>query len=176
MQNRHHYFACLVAALALALTILAPTPALFAQNVDPNVYQELQFRHIGPEGNRVIAIASHSAQPDVIYAGAASGGIWKTADGALSWEPIFDDTGVASIGSLAVSSSDPSVVWAGTGETNIRSMISIGNGIYKSSDAGKSWRKMGWRRLGESVATDLEEFNTLVRLHGLAGISIPPEN
>ncbi len=124
------------------------TPALFAQQLDPAVYSKLRYRHIGPEGNRVIAIASHPGNRDVIYAGAASGGVWKTTDGGLNWEPVFDNTDVASIGALAVSISDPNVVWAGTGETNIRSMISIGNGIYKSTDAGKTWEHMGLRETG----------------------------
>ena len=135
-------------AALLGLTMVLATPALFAQQLDPAVYNKLRYRHIGPEGNRVIAIASHPGNRDVIYAGAASGGVWKTTDGGLNWEPVFDNTDVASIGALAVSISDPNVVWAGTGETNIRSMISIGNGIYKSTDAGKTWQHMGLRETG----------------------------
>ena len=137
---------CIAAVVASVMVLAAPT--LFAQELDAGVYGELRYRHIGPEGNRVIAIASHPGDRDLIYAGAASGGIWKTTDGGLTWAPVFDDTDVASIGALAVSTSDPNVVWAGTGETNIRSMISIGNGIYKSTDAGKTWQQMGLRETG----------------------------
>ncbi len=136
----------IAAVVAMVMVLAAPT--LFAQELDAGVYGELRYRHIGPEGNRVIAIASHPGDRDLIYAGAASGGIWKTTDGGLTWAPVFDDTDVASIGALAVSISDPNVVWAGTGETNIRSMISIGNGIYKSTDAGKTWQQMGLRETG----------------------------
>src|SRR6266566_8103921 len=82
------------------------------------------------------------------YAGAASGGVWKTTDGGIHWQPIFDDQPVQSIGALAVAPSDPNVIWAGTGETFIRSHISIGNGIYKSTDAGKTWASMGLEKTG----------------------------
>lgn len=119
-----------------------------AQNISHEVYSSLKFRHIGPEGNRVIAIAGQQGNPDLIYAGAASGGIWKTTDGGLNWQPVFDDQDVASIGALAVAASDSNIVWAGTGETNIRSSISIGNGIYKSVDGGNSWEKMGLAKTG----------------------------
>ena len=134
------------AALAVGVTLLAGLGR--AQELVPSTYMQLRYRHIGPEGNRVIAIAGHPGQPDVIYAGAASGGVWKTTDAGLNWTPVFDDTDVSSIGALAVSRSDPNVVWAGTGETNLRSMISIGNGIYRSTDAGASWRHMGLRETG----------------------------
>ena len=132
---------------SIAATLIAAT-SVRTQEVDPAVYGELSFRHIGPEGNRVIAIAGHPGNPELIYAGAASGGVWKTTDGGLEWAPVFDGSDVSSIGALAVSLSDPNVVWAGTGETNIRSMISIGNGIYRSTDAGKTWQHKGLRKTG----------------------------
>ena len=81
--------------------------------------------------------------PNVYYIGAASGGIFKSVDGGIHWEPVFDDQPAASIGSLAVETVNPDVIWAGTGETFIRSNISHGDGIYKSIDAGKTWRHMG---------------------------------
>lgn len=146
MTERLLRYAIITTALSLTLVVSAPTFA--AQEIDPSTYESLRFRHIGPEGNRVIAIAGHPGNRDLIYAGAASGGIWKSTDGGLNWEPVFDDADVASIGALAVSISDPNVVWAGTGETNIRSAISIGNGIYKSIDAGKTWQHMGLRETG----------------------------
>lgn len=137
------------AAVALLLVAAAsPAHGLPQSGLDPATYGSLRFRHIGPEGNRVIAIAGHPGDRDLIYAGAASGGVWKTKDAGLNWEPVFDDTDVASIGAIAVSLSDPNVVWVGTGETNIRSSISIGNGIYKSTDAGKTWRRMGLEKTG----------------------------
>src|SRR5216110_1858334 len=122
----------------------APSPA--APSSGP--FAALKFRYIGPVGNRVAAVAGVARDPSVYYAGAASGGIWKTTDGGVHWQPIFDDQPVQSIGALAVAPSDPNVVWAGTGEAWIRSHISIGNGIYKSTDAGKTWKLMGQEKTG----------------------------
>jgi photosystem II stability/assembly factor-like uncharacterized protein len=114
----------------------------------PDAYAQLKFRYIGPVGNRVIAVAGVPNNPNVYYVGAASGGIFKTTDNGAHWEAIFDDQPVSSIGSLAVAPSDPNVVWAGTGESFIRSNISIGNGIYRSTDAGKTWMHQGLDRTG----------------------------
>jgi photosystem II stability/assembly factor-like uncharacterized protein len=113
-----------------------------------DTYSQLQFRYIGPVGNRATAVAGVPGQPYVYYVGAASGGIFKSTDGGIHWEPIFDSQLVSSIGSLAVAASDPNVIWAGTGESFIRSHISVGNGIYKSLDAGKTWAAMGLEKTG----------------------------
>ena len=80
---------------------------------------------------------------NVYYAGAATGGIWKTEDAGLKWRPVFDDQNVHAVGALAVSESDPNIVWAGTGETFIRANVSIGIGVFKSTDAGETWEHMG---------------------------------
>jgi len=133
----------------LSLWLFAGSPApLYAQRPDSDNFGALRYRHIGPVGNRVSAVAGVPGQPNVYYAGAASGGVFKTTDGGTHWQPIFDDQPVSSIGALAVAPSDPNVIWAGTGETFIRSHISIGNGIYKSTDAGKTWASMGLEKTG----------------------------
>ena len=103
----------------------------------------LKFRHIGPVGNRTLAVAGVPGDRETYYAGAATGGIWKTEDAGLQWRPVFDDQAVHAIGALAVSESDPNIVWAGTGETFIRANVSIGTGVFKSTDAGETWRAMG---------------------------------
>src|SRR5436190_13054845 len=113
-----------------------------------DAYSQLKWRFIGPIGNRVTSVVSVPGDPLVYYAGAASGGIFKTTDGGIHWGPVFDDQPVASIGSLAVAPSDPNVVWAGTGEPFIRSHISVGQGIYKSTDAGKTWTLAGLEKTG----------------------------
>lgn len=148
-------------ALALVLTLIAAAPPLAAQRrpaqtpapvaaggVDSAWYAGLRWRHVGPEGNRVTSVAGVAGDRTTYYAGAASGGLWKTSDGGNSWRPIFDDQPVSSIGSVATAPSDPNVVWVGTGEPFIRSNISVGWGVFKSTDAGKSWTKMGLEQTG----------------------------
>ncbi|MFD0795946.1 WD40/YVTN/BNR-like repeat-containing protein [Maribacter chungangensis] len=116
---------------------------------DPSVFENLDFRFIGPEGNRTIAIAGVPGDPMINYIGAASGGLWKTTDGGVNWDPIFDDQDVSSIGSLAITPTNPDIVWAGTGETFIiRPAHAMGDGIYKSEDAGKTWKNMGLEKTG----------------------------
>jgi photosystem II stability/assembly factor-like uncharacterized protein len=132
--------------LALAATLVAA--AVSAQSIQPDVYRQLKYRYIGPVGNRFIAVAGVAGNPNVYYAGAASGGIFKTTDAGATWSPVFDDEPASSVGSLAVAPSDPNVIWAGTGESFIRSNISIGNGIYKSTDAGETWTHMGLEKTG----------------------------
>ncbi len=128
------------------LLLLAASAVPVAANA--GLFDELEFRHIGPVGNRVPAVVGVSGDPSTYYAGAASGGIWKSVDHGVRWQPIFDQHDVSSIGSLAVAPSDANVIWAGTGETFIRSNVSIGNGIYRSTDAGETWRHMGLRESG----------------------------
>ena len=119
-----------------------------SQDITPDLYKALNYRYIGPDGNRVIAVVGEPGNSNVVYAGAASGGIFKTTDGGNSWNPIFDDQDVSSVGSLAIAPSDYNIVWAGTGETFIRSNVSVGNGIYKSTDRGKTWKNMGLEMSG----------------------------
>ena len=109
----------------------------------PETYGSLTWRHIGPEGNRVSAVAGIPGDPLTYYAGSASGGIFKTTDAGINWTPIFDSQPVHSIGEITIAPSDSSIVWAGTGESCIRSHISVGEGIFKSVDAGRTWRRMG---------------------------------
>ncbi len=132
-----------LAFVTLLTPLLGSPEALGAQQVDPERYDQLEFRHIGPLGNRVSSVVGIRGNRNTYFAGAASGGIWKTADGGLHWDPVFDDEPVHSIGSLAAAPSDPNVIWAGTGETFIRSNVSIGNGVWKSTDGGESWAHMG---------------------------------
>ncbi|MGE5243853.1 MAG: VPS10 domain-containing protein [Betaproteobacteria bacterium] len=137
------------AAVAVAAACFATGRAQQpAPHVTPDIYKDLHWRFIGPEGNRVSAVAGVPGDRLVYYAGNASGGVFKTVDGGVHWRPIFDDEPVQSIGSLAVAPSDPNIVWAGTGEAWIRSHISIGQGIYRSTDAGRTWALMGLEKTG----------------------------
>ena len=132
-------------------------------SIQPEVYSSLKYRYIGPDGNRVISVVGVPGKPNIVYAGAAAGGIFKSTDGGHHWQPIFDDQDVSSIGALAIAPSDNNVIWAGTGETFIRSNISIGNGIYKSEDGGKSWKNMGLLKTGRigRIVIDPRDPNTV---------------
>jgi photosystem II stability/assembly factor-like uncharacterized protein len=132
----------------LAILLLSSL-TLSAQSIDAEVFKDLDFRFIGPEGNRAIAIAGEPGNPMVSYIGAASGGLWKTTDGGIRWRPITDSLGVSSVGSVALAPSDPSQVWMGTGETFvIRPAHAMGDGIYKSTNSGKSWERKGLEKTG----------------------------
>lgn len=114
-----------------------------AQEVSADQLKQLEFRHVGPIGNRIISVAGIPGDRLTYFVGAASGGIWKTEDGGLNWKPIFDDKNVHAIGALAIAPSDKEVIYAGTGETSIRSNVSVGNGVWKSTDGGDTWNHVG---------------------------------
>jgi photosystem II stability/assembly factor-like uncharacterized protein len=133
-------------SLITIVTQITLTVALSAQAPTVDVATSaaaLRFRYIGPVGNRIASVAGVVGDPNTYYAGAASGGIWKTVDAGIHWTPIFDDQVASSVGALAVAPSNPNIVWAGTGEPWIRSHISVGNGLYKSTDAGRTWTHSG---------------------------------
>jgi len=135
-------------ALLAALAPVSPSP-LSAQTPDAALFSRLRFRTVGPDGNRTAGVAGEPGNPMVGYVGAASGGIFRTLDGGLNWEPVFDDAPVSSVNALAVAPSAPNVVWAGTGETYIiREALSIGDGVWKSTDRGERWVHMGLEKTG----------------------------
>ena len=127
----------------------------------PDDLAALEWRFVGPQGNRVSAVVCDSNDPNVYYAGACAGGVWKSSDGGTNWEPVFDDQTSQSIGSLAIAPSDSNQVWAGTGEAFIRSNVLIGDGIYKSTDAGLTWARMGLEKSGRigRIAVDPRDPN-----------------
>ena len=110
---------------------------------DP-LFKGMKYRAIGPfRGGRSLTASGIPGDPTTYYFGATGGGVWKSTDGAISWSPVFDKDGAPSIGSLAVSQADPNVIYVGTGEACIRGNISHGDGVWKSVDAGKSWKNVG---------------------------------
>jgi photosystem II stability/assembly factor-like uncharacterized protein len=166
------------AFLAIIATALISV-VVFAQpqsaRPGPDVYSRLRWRYIGPEGNRISAVAGVPGDPLVYYAGSASGGIAKTTDGGVHWQHIFDDQPVQSIGSLAVAASDPNIVWAGTGEAWIRSHISVGEGIFKSTDAGRTWTRMGLEKTGRIGRVVIDPVNPDVVLACALGHAYGPQ-
>lgn len=131
--------------LLLAAALLG-TQWLTAQQVSLNThFKNWKPRNIGPAGmsGRIVAIDAVHSNPNIIYVGAASGGVWKTTNGGAEWTPIFDEQPILNIGSLAIQQSNPSVIWVGTGEGNPRNSLNIGEGIYRSLDGGTTWKRMG---------------------------------
>ncbi|NNC70302.1 MAG: hypothetical protein HKN90_05700 [Flavobacteriaceae bacterium] len=118
---------------------------IFAQQIDITKLKGMKPRAIGPAGmsGRITAIDVVNSNPDIIYVGAASGGVWKSESGGIDWAPIFDDQPLQGIGAIAIQQNNPDVVWVGTGEGNPRNSLNGGYGIYKSLDGGKTWKSMG---------------------------------
>jgi photosystem II stability/assembly factor-like uncharacterized protein len=127
------------------LTALLFSASLNAQKVSLDQFKNWTPRNIGPAGmsGRITAIDVVVNQPDTWYVGAASGGVWKTENAGANWTPVFDEQPIQNIGSIAIQQSNPNVVWVGTGEGNPRNSLNIGEGIYKTLDGGRTWKKMG---------------------------------
>ncbi|HVT37516.1 MAG TPA: hypothetical protein VHE78_00600 [Gemmatimonadaceae bacterium] len=143
-------------AALLTLATLALSIGAFAQtapraNYDPSLFSGLHYRMIGPfRGGRVTAVTGVPSQPFTFYMGSTGGGIWKTTDAGHNWVNVSDgQLPVGSMGAVEVSLSDPNVVYAGTGSSKIRSNVSIGRGLYKSTDAGRTWTFSGLREVGQ---------------------------
>jgi photosystem II stability/assembly factor-like uncharacterized protein len=170
-------FAGLLALSVLPTALAGQRAALPSSTpaVTPAVYQGLTWRHIGPEGNRFTSAVGIPGDPHTYYVGAASGGIYKTTDGGVHWQELFDEQPVQSIGALAIAPSDHNIVWAGTGEAHIRSHISIGQGIYKSDDAGKTWRLMGLEKTGRIARVVVHPSNPDIVLVCALGTAYGPQ-
>ncbi|MFN2532230.1 MAG: WD40/YVTN/BNR-like repeat-containing protein [Pyrinomonadaceae bacterium] len=132
------------AASRIATPTPTPTPTPVNWSADP-MLKRFVFRSIGPAsmGGRIDDIAAVESNPYIIYVGFATGGVWKSTNNGTTFQPIFDTYSTASIGDIAIAPSDPNIVWVGTGEANNRQSSSFGDGIYKSTDAGKTFTKMG---------------------------------
>ena len=160
-----------VIVAAVAATAGAQSPPYSPQAVST----ALHWRYVGPVGNRVSSVAGVPGDPNTYYAGAASGGIWKTTDGGVHWAPIFDTQAVHSVGALAVARTAPNIVWAGTGEPWIRSHISVGDGIYKSTDAGATWTNVGLPNSGRIGRIVIHPSNPDIVFVAAQGYSYGPQ-
>ena len=161
--------ACLLAGCGAARAAAPP------EAKPPDPYAALAYRFIGPPGNRVSAVVGVAGDPNTCYAGAASGGVWKSTDAGGHWTPVFDDQPAQSIGSIAIAPSDPNVVWVGTGEPFVRSNVSLGNGIYKSTDAGKTWTHMGLEKTGRIARVVIDPRNPDVVFAAALGTCYGPQ-
>src|SRR5213595_994493 len=163
-SSRRFLVICIV-----ALAVLAGT-AVIAQQFNPDLFKSLHWRSIGPfRGGRVRALAGVPAQPNVFYMAQVNGGVWKTDDYGRTWNPIFDDQPTGSVGSIAVAPSDPNVIYVGSGEGLQRPDLSVGDGIYKSSDAGKTWKHLGLRDGQQIPQIAVDPRNANVILVAVAG-------
>ncbi len=147
--------------LTLAALVLCFGAFASADDHDSTPFDHLSYRSIGPVNmsGRVADVEGIPGDPRVLYVGAASGGVWKTVDGGLTFEPIFDDQPIASIGDLALAPTNPDVIYVGSGEANARNSVSFGNGVYKSTDGGQSWTHVGLdgtRHISRVVVSSLD--------------------
>jgi photosystem II stability/assembly factor-like uncharacterized protein len=134
-----------LARLVIASFAAAGLAASAAAALDPDRLAGLRARNIGPAGmsGRVTSVDVVVADPDTMWIGAATGGVWRSRDGGLTWQPRFDDQPVHSIGALTIDQRNPAVVWVGTGEGNLRNSVSVGNGVYRTRDGGETWQHLG---------------------------------
>ena len=158
--------------LGLSLAALAP-----AQSLDPKLYSEMHWRSIGPpRAGRARALAGVPSQPNVFYIGFDNGGVWRSTDFGSTWAPLFDTQSTGSIGAIAVAPSNPNIIYVGTGAGIIRPDLAVGDGMYKSTDAGKTWTHLGLRD-SQMIAHDRrrpQESRPAVR--GRAGPSLRPQS
>jgi len=151
----------LVLAVGLVFAgLLASVPAQETPAINSSLLAAMKWRAIGPHrGSRTVAAAGHRSQPHTFFMAAVNGGVWKTTDAGRTWTPIFDDQPTGSIGSLAVAPSDPNVVYAGSGEGLHRPDLSTGDGVYKSTDGGLTWTRLGLRDAQQIPRIDIDPRN-----------------
>lgn len=160
--------------IALLFGPLVTSGAQTPETKAPPEYAALKYRLVGPyAGGRVSRACGVPGDPLTYYAATASGGVWKSSDGGMNWKPIFDDQPTSSIGSIAVAASDPNVIYVGTGEANIRGNVSPGAGIFKSEDAGKTWKHV-WKQVGQIGTMIVHPTNAEIAYAAVLGHAFGP--
>ncbi|MDQ6676686.1 MAG: glycoside hydrolase [Acidobacteriota bacterium] len=151
--------------MKLCLLLAAASAIAFAQPYPPELFSELKWRNIGPyRGGRTVAATGVPGQPNVYYMAANNGGVWKSTDFGHVWKPLFDGQPTQSIGAIAVAPSDPNIIYVGSGEGLQRPDLSVGDGIYKSTDAGKTWQHLGLRD-GQQISAILVDPRDPLRVY-----------
>ena len=160
--------------ICMLFLIWGSLDAPLAGATEPKDFAALKYRQVGPfAGGRVSRACGVPGDPLTYYSATASGGVWKSADGGLTWKPIFDDQPTSSIGSIAIAPSDPNVVYVGTGEANIRGNVSPGAGIFKSTDAGKTWTHV-WKQVGQIGTMTVHPKNADIAYAAVLGHAFGP--
>jgi photosystem II stability/assembly factor-like uncharacterized protein len=167
---------CTLTLLVLIFLCFALKP-LRAQTVSPDLFSSLKWRLIGPfRGGRAVAAAGVPGDPNTFYFGAVGGGIWKTTNAGVTWTPVFDHQSVASIGAISISLSDPKIIYVGTGESDIRSDLASGDGVYRSTDGGESWQNVGLRETRQISRIVIDPHNANIVYVGALGHAYGPNN
>ena len=165
---------CAIRVFATFVSLVVLTAA---QSIPSELYGGLKWRLIGPfRGGRVVAVAGIPGSSTTFYFGSVGGGVWQTTDAGVVWKPIFDAQAIASIGALAVAPSDPKVIYAGTGESDIRSNLSSGDGVYKSTDGGQTWANIGLRDSRQISRIVVDPQNASIVYVGAFGHAYGPNN
>ena len=161
---------CLLASSAVAQNGNAPKSPF------EEAFGRLEYRSIGPAimGGRIADVEGVPGDANVVYVASASGGLWKTTNGGVTWKPIFERQGTFSIGDIALAPSNPDVVWVGTGESNVRNSVSFGDGVYKSTDGGKTWQHMGLKDTEHISAIAINPQNPDIVYIGALGHAFGP--
>lgn len=183
------------ADVGLLLILLASTSVVYCQEETPqtptatptpspspvkptneSAFGGLEWRSIGPAnmGGRMADVEGVPGDPNIVYAATASGGLFKTTNGGVTWKPIFERQGTISIGDIALAPSNPEVIWLGAGESNVRNSVSFGDGVYKSTDAGKTWQHMGLRESEHVSAIAIHPTNPDIVYIGALGHAFGP--
>lgn len=155
-----------------------PAPAVDAKPTFENAFARLEWRSIGPAnmGGRVADVEGVPGNANIVYVASASGGLWKTVNAGVTWKPIFERQGTLSIGDIALAPSNSDVVWVGTGESNVRNSVSFGDGVYKSTDGGKTWQHMGLKDSEHISAIVIHPQNPDIVYVGALGHAFAPND
>ena len=153
------------------IAVVLVLPVMLMAEIDPDIFAGLKARSIGPANmsGRIGSIDAVHADPNIIYVGSATGGLWKSADGGITWNPLMDDKPVSSFGAVAINQSNPNIVWAGTGEATPRNSVGVGRGVYLTIDAGKTWKFLGLEKTEKICKILLDPDNPNVAYVGASG-------
>ena len=178
MIRRLTLFALLVTSSASAQMRPAPAPKAMPTPTETSLFAHLRYRNVGPaRGGRVTTVTGVPSQPHTFFMGSTGGGVWKTTDAGQGWVNISDRFfAVGSMGAIEVAPSNPDIIYAGTGSDGLRSNVSIGNGVYKSTDAGRSWAHVGLKDVGNIGGIRVHPANPDIAFVAAIGNPFRPSN